>query len=203
MSDSEAGASHISDEEVFRRKLMMDGEGMGDDRKIDTLFSSFIQWCDAQGQRGEEIADGYERLLAQLDHLKFSSQMSAERHRASAREIEELDEILTNMEKEVAEEKKVIAERHLELKEAKKARLNKMKYDALGRIISSLPDRKNSMKQLERIEGDIKTLKLQKEALQKQSDEREKHLRLLLTATHELKYKFRKELEDWEDAVSD
>ncbi|CAL1263596.1 unnamed protein product [Larinioides sclopetarius] len=191
MSDSEAGASHISDEEVFKRKLMMDGDRIDDDQRIDTLFSSFIQWCDAQGQRGEEVADGYERLLVQLDYLKFSSQKSAERQRASTREIEEMDKILTDMENEVVEVKKNITERHLELEEAKKARLNKMKYDALGRIISSLPDRKNSMKQLERIEGDIKTLKLKKEALQKDADEREKHLRLLLTATHELKYKFR------------
>ncbi|CAL1263597.1 unnamed protein product [Larinioides sclopetarius] len=203
MSDSEAGASHISDEEVFKRKLMMDGDRIDDDQRIDTLFSSFIQWCDAQGQRGEEVADGYERLLVQLDYLKFSSQKSAERQRASTREIEEMDKILTDMENEVVEVKKNITERHLELEEAKKARLNKMKYDALGRIISSLPDRKNSMKQLERIEGDIKTLKLKKEALQKDADEREKHLRLLLTATHELKYKFRKELEDWEDTLSD
>ncbi|CAL1263598.1 unnamed protein product [Larinioides sclopetarius] len=128
MSDSEAGASHISDEEVFKRKLMMDGDRIDDDQRIDTLFSSFIQWCDAQGQRGEEVADGYERLLVQLDYLKFSSQKSAERQRASTREIEEMDKILTDMENEVVEVKKNITERHLELEEAKKARLNKMNF---------------------------------------------------------------------------
>lgn len=42
-------------DEVFRRKLLMDGEGMGDDRRINILLRTFFKWNDAKDESPEEV----------------------------------------------------------------------------------------------------------------------------------------------------
>ncbi|KAF8790288.1 THO complex subunit 7 homolog [Argiope bruennichi] len=202
-SDSEAGASHISDEEIFRRKILMDGEGTGASQGIDNLLCSFIQWCDSEGQTDEEISEGYQNLLAQLDNLEFSCQKSDAARRANMRQLQEYDQMCADLESKIVDMEKTVAEKRLELEKAKKERLNKMKYDALGKIVSSLPSRQESMEKLAKIEEEIKILMAENEALQEKSDVREKQVRLLVTSARELKHKLREELEDWEGSDSD
>lgn len=32
-------------DEVIRKRLLIDGDGAGDDRRINVLLKSFIKWC--------------------------------------------------------------------------------------------------------------------------------------------------------------
>lgn len=45
----------VTVDEVFRRKLLMDGEGMGDDRRINILLRTFFKWNDAKDESPEEV----------------------------------------------------------------------------------------------------------------------------------------------------
>lgn len=36
---------HIKAEDVIKRRLLIDGDGTGDDRKLNTLLKTFIKWC--------------------------------------------------------------------------------------------------------------------------------------------------------------
>lgn len=37
--------SSFSSDEVIRKRLLIDGDGAGDDRRINVLLKSFIKWC--------------------------------------------------------------------------------------------------------------------------------------------------------------
>lgn len=41
-------------DEVIRKRLLIDGDGAGDDRRINLLVKSFIKWCNSGSQE-----DGY------------------------------------------------------------------------------------------------------------------------------------------------
>uniref|UniRef100_A0A8C9MY34 Uncharacterized protein n=1 Tax=Serinus canaria TaxID=9135 RepID=A0A8C9MY34_SERCA len=36
--------------EVIRKRLLIDGDGAGDDRRINLLVKSFIKWCNSGSQ---------------------------------------------------------------------------------------------------------------------------------------------------------
>lgn len=40
--------AHIADE-VIRKRLLIDGDGAGDDRRINLLLKSFTKWCNSPG----------------------------------------------------------------------------------------------------------------------------------------------------------
>lgn len=35
-------------EDVIRRRLLIDGDGTGDDRRLNVLLKSFIKWCNTK-----------------------------------------------------------------------------------------------------------------------------------------------------------
>ena len=41
-------------EEVIRRRLLIDGDGTGDDRRINALIKSFIKWCNSENESQAE-----------------------------------------------------------------------------------------------------------------------------------------------------
>jgi hypothetical protein len=44
-------------EDVIRRRLLIDGDGTGDDRRLNVLLKSFIKWCNASNEPpGERYA---------------------------------------------------------------------------------------------------------------------------------------------------
>jgi len=51
-------------DEVIRRRLVIDGDGSGDDRKIQTLLKSFLTMCSSEEfNQAEEYAYTYEHRL--------------------------------------------------------------------------------------------------------------------------------------------
>lgn len=45
----------ICADEIIRKRLLIDGEGAGDDRKIQTLLRTFLKWCNnTDGTEGEK-----------------------------------------------------------------------------------------------------------------------------------------------------
>lgn len=36
-------------DEIIRKRLLIDGEGAGDDRRITTLLKTFLKWCNSTG----------------------------------------------------------------------------------------------------------------------------------------------------------
>ena len=64
------------DDEIIKKKLLIDGDGIGDDKRINLFLKNFIKWCDQkntavtegddqqQTVNYEEEALSYEKLIA-------------------------------------------------------------------------------------------------------------------------------------------
>jgi THO complex subunit 7 len=51
-------------EDVIRRRLLIDGDGTGDDRRLNVLLKSFIKWCNATN---EPPGERYERKFCRIE----------------------------------------------------------------------------------------------------------------------------------------
>ncbi|GFS30013.1 hypothetical protein TNIN_164471 [Trichonephila inaurata madagascariensis] len=200
MSFALPGPSGFFVEDVFTR--MMDNEDVEDSEKFDLLLKTFFAWCSAT--RPHDIAEGYKKLTAIINNLQLHCSKSAETQKANARQIEAYDEQYATIEQNIVALRKVHAKTAPLLNLAKKAGVKKMKYDGIAKIILQLPDRKESMKQLEKIQGEIDILKLEKDVLSNKLNEQQKHLSLLLTSAIEMKNKLQEEEPgDWDSCESD
>ncbi|XP_054711620.1 THO complex subunit 7 homolog [Uloborus diversus] len=186
MSASSQGVIQIGDDEVFRRKLLMDGEGMGDDRRINILLKSFFKWADGKNESEEEIFVGYERLLTSLANCEFLMFKSQQAQIVNSAEINHYEELYSEIENKIAEAQNTILQKKSELQQSKRVRKNKQQYDALARIIAEQPDRKETHSKLEALGEEIANLEKEKQELQMRLEKRHKQFKVLLSAAHQL-----------------
>jgi hypothetical protein len=55
-------------EDVIRRRLLIDGDGTGDDRRLNVLLKSFIKWCNATN---EPPGERYGRKFCIIETVLF------------------------------------------------------------------------------------------------------------------------------------
>lgn len=61
----------VSEEEVIRNRLLFDGEGTGDDRRIQTLMKTIVKWCHSDASQ-EESSLTYQKIVALLSQCEYS-----------------------------------------------------------------------------------------------------------------------------------
>lgn len=47
----------IFSEDVIRRRLLIDGDGTGDDRRLNVLLKTLIKWCNSTDEKHEDRLD--------------------------------------------------------------------------------------------------------------------------------------------------
>ncbi|GFT14290.1 THO complex subunit 7 homolog [Nephila pilipes] len=193
MANSAQESIQISDDEVFRRKLLMDGDGMGDERRLTLLLRSFANWCDNKYDSEEQIILGYEGLITSLENCELLMSKSHQAQLANKREIQNYEELECQIKRKIAEMQESILKKKEELKEAKKIREQKQKYDALAKIIIKLPDRKETEIKLKALNEEIEDLAESKKQLESKLETRHKELRVLLSAAASLKETLKEE----------
>ncbi|GIY51123.1 THO complex subunit 7 [Caerostris extrusa] len=84
--------------------------------------------------------------------------------------------------KKIANAQDLILQKKEELKAARKIREQKLKYDALARIITQLPDRKETEIKLKLLNEEITALNDTNKQLESKIDTRHKELKVLLNS---------------------
>ncbi len=101
MSVSNGGASSApSEEDLMRTRLTIDGDGMGDDRRLTLLLKNVIKFCsapssgeDSTGASAEEMARSRDRIVAQLAQAQWmdaKSKLAQEMNRVELKNYEDL-----------------------------------------------------------------------------------------------------------------
>lgn len=137
-------------EEVIRRRLLIDGDGIGDDRRLNVLLKSFIKWVNNPDT--DHIL--HERMLSQLSQCEFAQKKSRLVSNMSQEELKNYENLSSEIDVEIEEAKKSIETTKVELQEAKQVRKNRIEYDVLAKVINEQPDR---------LDTDVKLATLQKE----------------------------------------
>ena len=56
----------MAEEEVMRKRLAVEGDGGGDDRRVMSLLKTFVRWCNSKGLSDEESEATYQKMLFTL-----------------------------------------------------------------------------------------------------------------------------------------
>ncbi|NWR58088.1 THOC7 protein, partial [Bucorvus abyssinicus] len=174
-------------DEVIRKRLLIDGDGAGDDRRINLLVKSFIKWCNSGSQ--EEGYFQYQRMLSTLSQCEFSMGKTLLVYDMNLREMENYEKIY----KDIGKDEQIIAAAHEKISEckkqilqAKRIRKNRQEYDALAKVIQHHPDRHETLKQLEALGKELQHLSHIKENVEDKLELRRKQFHVLLSTIHEL-----------------
>ncbi|KAM4021989.1 THO complex subunit 7 [Anomaloglossus baeobatrachus] len=174
----------VTDDEVIRKRLLIDGDGAGDDRRINLLVKSFIKWCNSGSQ--EDGYAQYQRMLSSLSQCSFSMGKTLLVHDMNLREMENYEKIYSDIESSIAAAHDKIAECKKQILQAKRIRKNRQEYDALAKVIQYHPDRHETLKQLEALDKELKQLSHTKENVEDKLELRRKQFHVLLSTIHEL-----------------
>ncbi|XP_069823041.1 THO complex subunit 7 isoform X1 [Dendropsophus ebraccatus] len=171
-------------DEVIRKRLLIDGDGAGDDRRINLLVKSFLKWCNSGSQ--EDGYAQYQRMLSSLSQCSFSMGKTLLVHDMNLREMENYEKIYSDIESSIAAAHEKIAECKKQILQAKRIRKNRQEYDALAKVIQHHPDRHETLKQLEALDKELKQLSHTKENVEDKLELRRKQFHVLLSTIHEL-----------------
>ncbi|XP_073682317.1 THO complex subunit 7 homolog [Garra rufa] len=175
----------ITDDEVIRKRLLIDGDGAGDDRRINVLMKSFTKWCHSSFSQEEGLSQ-YQRMLTSLAQCEFSMGKTLLVYDMNLKEMENYEEIYADIEKSITSAHDKIAECKKEIQRAKRIRKNRQEYDALARVIKQHPDRHETLKQLEALDKELQQLSHIKENVEDKLELRKKQFHVLLTTIQEL-----------------
>ncbi|XP_075039467.1 THO complex subunit 7 isoform X2 [Mixophyes fleayi] len=174
----------VTDDEVIRKRLLIDGDGAGDDRRINLLVKGFVKWCNSGSQ--EDGYAQYQRMLSTLSQCSFSMGKTLLVHDMNLREMENYEKIYNDIESSIAAAHEKIAECKKQILQAKRIRKNRQEYDALAKVIQHHPDRHETLKQLEALDKELKQLSHTKESVEDKLELRRKQFHVLLSTIHEL-----------------
>ncbi|XP_058488652.1 THO complex subunit 7 homolog isoform X5 [Solea solea] len=172
----------VTDDEVIRKRLLIDGDGAGDDRRINVLLKSFTKWCSSPGPP----EDFTQRMLGTLAQCEFSMGKTMMVYNMNLREMENYEDIYRNIEQNITSAHEKITDCKKEIQRAKRIRKNRQEYDALAKIIQQHPDRHETLKQLEALDKELQQLSNIKDRVDAKLELRKKQFHVLLSTIQEL-----------------
>lgn len=172
----------MSDEEVIRRRLLIDGDGTGDDRRINMLLKSFIKWANSPDVDNTL----HERMLSQLAQCEFAQRKSRLVSGMSQEELKSYEQLSQEIEIQIEEAKRDIEKTKTELQDAKRVRKNRIEYDVLAKVINEQPDRVQTNLKLATLREELGKLKEKSEQLEHKLEMRRKQFHVLISSIHSL-----------------
>ena len=62
----------MAEEEIIKKRLAVEGDGGGDDRRIMSLLKTFVRWCNTEQLGDEESEATYQKMLFTLGKMETS-----------------------------------------------------------------------------------------------------------------------------------
>ncbi|XP_045605637.1 THO complex subunit 7 homolog [Procambarus clarkii] len=176
----------MGDEEIIRRRLMIDGDGTGDARVMMMFMKHFIKWCSTDDSP-QESQNQHDRLLTQLAAIEHSSLKWRSIVDMNREEIQHYELLREETNTNVKEACIAIGAAKQELEEARQVRRNRLEYDALARLIKEHPPRSDTANKLAHLTQQLHSLKSKRDQLEEKVGLRRKQLHVLVTSLHQLK----------------
>ncbi|XP_055387710.1 THO complex protein 7 [Condylostylus longicornis] len=192
----------MTDEDVIKRRLLIDGDGTGDDRRLNVLLKTFIKWC-STNDSSENNQLMYNRLIAYLAQSEFAVIKSDYAVKMMKQELKNYKSISDTIETSIELAKKDIEASKEDLILAKQIRRNRMEYDVLAKVIHSQPDRKMTTTQLDLLQKELYELEEKKSQLQKKLETRKKDFLVLMRSFKELQMKLDDNAEEIDNQIDE
>lgn len=174
----------ILDEQIIRRRLQIDGEGVGDDRKINLLLKTYIRWCNSTDDKDD--TSQHDRIITQLSHNEFSVLKSELSEQMIDEELKNYKKVSDNIAERIEFVKDQIDQSKKHLVSAKEIRRNKLEYSSLARLIKQEPDRKEIVTKHEILKDELLKKQEQFQKVNKVLDNRRKDFKSFMLITNQL-----------------
>ncbi|XP_044756571.1 THO complex subunit 7 homolog isoform X2 [Coccinella septempunctata] len=174
-------------DEVIRRRLLIDGDGTGDDRRLNVILKNLTKWAHSTGTEPNDNQIVLDRTLWQLGLCEFSVKRSKILRKTSTKQLRKYSQIQEKLEMEITKTKDSIEESKNNLKQAKIWKQNHVMYDLLANTIVGHPARKETNKMLNNLQTELKNLKEQSKSLEMKLDLRKKQFHVLVTSANQLR----------------
>ncbi|EDW68466.1 THO complex protein 7 [Drosophila virilis] len=183
----------MNDEEIIKQRLLIDGDGTGEDRRLNMLLKQFLKWANSKNDSPETNQIMFDRLMAQLAQCQFAALKNVQTLRMIQEEQENYTKLAEKHQESIELAKEEIEASKKELIIAKELRKNKMEYDLLASLIEEQPDRKATEKQIETIKKEIDKLTQKKLKMEFKFQKRRNDFTLLMYTIHELEQQLEEE----------
>ena len=185
MTSTATMSTSYTEDDVMKMRLLVDGDGTGDDRRLNILLKTLIRWCNSEeDQQTCELT--YQRMLTQLAAIEWNMTKSSLAADMNNQESNNYSLLHKKVEDGILSAQKDIDETKAELLEAKRIRKNRMEYDALAKVISTRPDRETSQNRIEQLQAEQKLLEEKEVKLEAKLDIRKKQFHVLVSSIHQL-----------------
>lgn len=179
-----------TDDDMIRKRLLIDGEGIGDDRKIQTLLKTFLKWFhNTEGSQAEKDVL-YNKMLILLTQCNFNIVKTSQVYEMNQKEMQNYKKLFEEIEENIKKANEQISECKKDLDEGKTIRKNRLEYDSLARVIAKQPNRQETTKQIESLDQELQAMKEKQELLASKLELRKKQFHLLIHTIHELQEMF-------------
>nr|CAB3266950.1 THO complex subunit 7 homolog [Phallusia mammillata] len=195
------GYDNTTEYDVIRRRLLIDGDGGGDERRLNALMKLFIKWCNSP----EADNSTHQRMLSFLAQSEFAMMKSSFVYEMNTKQMDKYQCLQEEIDKNVALAHEEIEKCKKELEEARLVRKNRQQYDALAGVVLKHPDRRKTEGQINELDEELKDLQASELQLIEKLDSRKKQFHALLTSIHQLQsvLKEEEEQENQEGVVVD
>ncbi|THD25828.1 Tho complex subunit 7 [Fasciola gigantica] len=149
--------STISDDEIIKRKLLIEGESGNDDRRITLLLKNYLRWI-ASNDVGNEGSDAFQALIGSVYQCENSMEQAALVLNMNGEQQKQYTELFKDIgllsvcmkntrqsENQMERARKRIEACKEELSTAKVIRKNRREYDGLAKIIAEHPERSETL----------------------------------------------------------
>ncbi|XP_060535550.1 THO complex subunit 7 homolog [Cylas formicarius] len=176
----------MSEEEVIKRRLIFDGDGTGEDRRLNVLLRTVSKWINSNEDAEEESSQIYDKILAHLALVKHSRKRSEYVAKSNAEQLLKYKALYAQYETNINETKEEIIKQKVKLQNAKVIKNNRIQYDLLAKAIAKEPRRADMIKKLEVLQKDLTDLAEEKRQLDINLEKRRKQFHVLATSANEL-----------------
>jgi len=177
----------MSDEEVIRRRLVIDGDGTGDDRRLNVLLKNLIKWANYTDESSPEHQQLYDRMLSQISQCEFAVRRSQLLTKTNEKQLQNYQKLQEKLEKQITEVKNTIEVSKQNLTQAKILKQNRMMYDLLAQSIKQQPARKDTDRRLAELKAELNSLHEQKRNLEHKLEMRRKQFHVLVSSANQLR----------------
>ncbi|OQR76316.1 THO complex subunit 7-like [Tropilaelaps mercedesae] len=180
------GGNSVNEDEIIRRKLLIDGEGMGDDRRLELLMRSFVKWAGQEEGEEEQCSTSLADLENAVDGCLKSMMKSHKVLAMNEAELTQYNELYSHIGDEIRQTGEAIASGKEQLATARQIRANKEHYNAMAGVIRKEKDRTETARELERAERGMVELQSRREALARRIEQHHRQFQVLLSAVQQL-----------------
>ncbi|KAF6772030.1 hypothetical protein AHF37_09550 [Paragonimus kellicotti] len=132
--------SVVSDDEIIKRKLLVEGESGNDDRRLTLLLKNYLRWV-ASDDVGDVGFETFQALIGSVNQCENAMEQSALVLSMNQEQLNQYSELFKKIKTDMENAKVRMDECKEELRTAKIIRKNRREYDSLAKIIAEHPER--------------------------------------------------------------